>query len=71
MRPQLGKLGFSGGDYRTDLWRSAVGAWWAVEWFPRVPRGSLHDLAQVWHGLLRPEAAAEGRTEGKASHLGL
>ncbi|MFF3576131.1 hypothetical protein [Streptomyces mirabilis] len=55
----------------TDLWRSAVGAWWVVDRFPRVPRGSLHDLAQVWHGLLRPEATAEGRTEGKASHLGL
>jgi len=33
-----------------DLRRSSIGTVWAVNWFPGVPCGSPHDLAQDWHG---------------------
>jgi len=58
-RSQLGKPGCSRGGSCTDLRRSGVGAWRAVDWFPGVPRGSPHDLARVWHGPLHEESSVD------------
>ena len=38
---------------------SSVAAKCEAGWFPDVPRGSLHDLARVWHDLFVDWVAIE------------
>lgn len=57
MRHQLGKPRASRAWLRADVPQSGFGAWWAVDWFPGVPRESPQVLACEWHAFLTRQLA--------------